>query len=185
MSFWCPFLELPHTTYHSNVRCLIKIFNQIRHVCLIGGHVHHGPQSCLMACGLFHGQIYENAMLQSFRPLTRCTPNIDQAEWPFTKKWMCYIYAWKGKFWKKKIYLLPFFLFSPLLTTAMFDEKKWEREKETKTTLLHNPLTFATRDHLLSLSPQNLLDNDNDWCRPKNRPYGDLKLHGHSNIFWM
>ena len=40
-------------------------------------------------------------------PLTKCKANVDQEEWPCTKKWMCIIfliYAQKGHFWKKKVF---------------------------------------------------------------------------------
>lgn len=45
------------------------------------------------------------------------------------------------------------------------------------------PLTFATRELPLSLSPQNRLDHHNGQCKPKSRHLGDLKLHEHFDIF--
>ena len=50
--------------------------------------------------------------------------------------------------------------------------------------LYHCPLTFAAREPLLLFSPQNSLDHDNGYRRPKNRPFGDLKLHGYSYGFF-
>jgi hypothetical protein len=46
--------------------------------------------------------------------------------------------------------------------------------------LLHGPMTFATREPLSPLPPQNTLDHDNGLHRTKNRSFGNLKFHDHS-----
>ena len=35
------------------------------------------------------------------------------------------------------------------------------------------------------LSLQNPLDHVSEYCKPENRPFGDLKFHGHSYIFFV
>ena len=34
-----------------------------------------------------------NFSFKSLAPLTRCTPNVNQEEWPCTKKWMCWFFS--------------------------------------------------------------------------------------------
>jgi len=48
-------------------------------------------------------RLHKKNSFESLGPLTRCKPNVDQEEWPCTKKWMCWIliHAQKGDLWKK------------------------------------------------------------------------------------
>ena len=40
----------------------------------------------------YYGQIYENVIFKAFEPLIRCKLNMDQEEWPCTRKWMCWYF---------------------------------------------------------------------------------------------
>ena len=68
---------------------------------------------------------------------------------------------------------LPFFFPSFLLTTVMFASPPTEEEEE-ETFLCHGLLTFAARKPLLPFALQNPLDCDSGYCRPENKPFGDL-----------
>ena len=52
-------------------------------------------------------------------------------------------------------------------------------------TLCHAPLPFYDRAPLLHRPLQKPLDNVSGKCRPWNMSFGDLKLHGHSDIFFF
>ena len=84
-----------------------------------------------------HKSIYK-----AFGPLTRCKLNVDQEEWPCTKKWMCwffFIYALNGQFWKEfffssltillcsLLFASCFRMFSPWISTRMFTIEKRRR----------------------------------------------------------
>ena len=58
---------------------------------------HHGPT--------FMGRFLKKSIYKVFGSFTSCKPNVDQEEWPCTKKWMCWflfyfiIYVLKRQFW--------------------------------------------------------------------------------------
>ena len=68
----------------------------------------HGRWPSLMVrlgCPTFMIRFFPKPLYRFFGPLTTCKPNVDQEEWPCTKKWMCWlflIHAQKGQFWKNK-----------------------------------------------------------------------------------
>ena len=98
--------------------------------------LHHGPWSRTIEDGLcpWSDLMVPTSMIRIkrsvykvFGPLTRCEPNVDQEEWPWTKKLMClfiWIYAQKGKFWKERKYQVwPFSCL--LLSSSSFPQKKF------------------------------------------------------------
>ena len=111
---------------------------------------------------------------------------VDQEEWLCTQEvnvLSLLIYAQKGGFVKNKykIQLWPIFLSSivfifslPPIYIYIYYYKK---------IILHGPGPLSTKIPLLPLPPRNLLDHVSGWCRPWSMSFGDLKLHGPSNIF--
>ena len=77
------------------------------------GGLHYGPWSRTMEDGLCQwsefmvripwSDFIKYTFFESLGPLTWCKSNVDQEEWPCTKKWMCWflIHAQKGQFIKK------------------------------------------------------------------------------------
>jgi hypothetical protein len=67
----------------------------------------------------------KNKNYKAFGSLTRCKPNVDQEEWPCTKKWMCWLFEYMSKmnnFARKKNKIkqgLIILLFSLLFTSLM------------------------------------------------------------------
>ena len=51
--------------------------------------------------------------------------------------------------------------------------------------LCHGPLPYPTIPPLLLLSPQNPLDHVSAFIRPQNLYFGDLDLHGPSDILFI
>ena len=77
-----------------------------------GGWHFHGPTSTV--------RFLEKTIYKAFGPLTRCKPNVDQEEWPRTKKRVCWFFEYmpkKWQFWKtfKFHHTLVFIFSSPKL----------------------------------------------------------------------
>jgi hypothetical protein len=72
---------------------------------------------------LLCSNFFKIPIYKAFGPLTKCNPNVDQEEWPCTKKWMCWfflIYAQKVIFEKIKliIQVWPFSCFHFLVNVS-------------------------------------------------------------------
>ena len=80
----------------------------------------HWPWSWAMEDGHFPWSdlmvwIFVKSNFKTFGPLTGCTPNVDQEEWPCTKKWMCRFFKYicsKREVLNKIKYLLSCLLLS-------------------------------------------------------------------------
>ena len=118
------------------------------------------------------------SIYKAFGPLARCKPNVNQEEWPCTKKWMrwfCLIHVPKRRVWKK-VHVGP-------LCCPLFPKRFPLKIQCNNISWPWGPWPFSTRAPLLPPPPQNPLDHINAWRRPSNMSFGDLKLHGHSNYF--
>ena len=126
--------------------------------------LHHGPWKMALFHGLtwwsnFHDPIcLKNPVYKAFEPLTRCKPNVDQEEWPCTKKWMCLLFDTcpKRVVLKEKIQV---WLFSCLLlSSSSFPPKKSLRFYYNNVSLPWAP-TLSTIPPFWPLPPQNPLDH--------------------------
>ena len=64
-----------------------------------------GPWKMVVLVVQVYGPTSYKINFESFGPLTRCKPNVDQEQWPCTKKWMCWFFFkhdLKGYFPKEK-----------------------------------------------------------------------------------
>ena len=84
--------------------CELEQGNYIQQIvgCTLRAGLHHGSWSWTMEDGLFHGPtsmvwFLKKLVYKAFGPLTRCKPNVDQEEWPCTKKWMCSFFKYLRK----------------------------------------------------------------------------------------
>ena len=94
----------------------------------LGAGLHHGTMKS------DHGRwpssmvrLLKKSIYKVFWPLTRCTPNVDQKEWPCTKKWMCSFFniCPKKEVLKKRMIIkfdhsFVFSCFHPLFTQKQF-----------------------------------------------------------------
>ena len=118
------------------------------------------------------------SIYKAFGPLARCKPNVNQEEWPCTKKrmrWFCLIHVPKRRVWKK-VHVGP-------LCCPLFPKRFPLKIQCNNISWPWGPWPFSTRAPLLPPPPQNPLDHINAWRRPSNMSFGDLELHGHSNYF--
>jgi hypothetical protein len=93
--------------------------------------------------------LWNKSIYKAFGPLTRHKLNVDQEEWPCTRRWMCWIFfIWvqKGQFWKDSslTILLSFLVF--IFSSAIFFYYN--------VISLPWALAFPTRAPLLPLPPQ-------------------------------
>ena len=61
---------------------------------ILKGYLHHGPWSCPISHGLFHGhtsmvKFMRNTCFRFFGLLTKCKPSVNQEKRQCIKKWMC------------------------------------------------------------------------------------------------
>ena len=106
-------------------------------------------------CGLYW-KMHQN------RIRTKRNDHVPKFEWDD----LFWIYVQKGHFWENSS-LIIFLSSLVFIFSAMA------------------PLLFSTRAPLLPRPPQCPLDHVNGQRGPLNMSFGDLELHGHSNIFFL
>ena len=101
------------------------------------------------------------------------------------------LHVQKGKFWGfsrvlPSPLLPPFF---PLVYNNIWRKKK-EKKKKKGTIIYWNNISFSwsldfCNERTSYASPTaNHVGHDSGWCRTENKPFPDLKLHGHFDIFF-
>ena len=102
---------------------------------------------------------FKISIYRAFGPLTSCKPNVDQEEWPCTKKWLCLFFEYmpeKDKFRKNNSSLT---ILLPSLVFIFSSPKTLSLENWYNNIFLLGALAFSTRAPILPLSPQNMLEH--------------------------